>query len=372
MEEPREETGRARLVVGALVVVVALGIAWKTFGGLSWDSSTSADAATGDRAAESQAPAVLEHQVDGRRALERFRDSCDDVLEDLDKLKGAVDEWGSDVLSLREGPRGRRVASDPASVATMAELLERKVPSARDVAADKRTVRDLRTWVGEQLDQSGPLGTLSSTTQAELDDVAARVSATLPQLLADLEAVRGIVASATARGVTAEKGLAQTIADNRAAEAATQAATERRRQEEQAAAELAAEEEAHRLKVRAESSEVKKLYSAFLSKGHYECKNGTRLGGPPKPVSLENLKWWGVQTDVELFAAFACVRDVPYNRQGIAGKPSGLAILAFSGNDRPGAGDFPSTEEEWDLWEERRKEFNELVPNFLELGMLRP
>lgn len=298
--------------------------------------------------------------------LERFRDDAADLLRDLDELEQLAETWTNEVEPLRSNGDGRLLAANLAYAEAVSALLEKERLPAEGRRSLRRTVERLREPISERLETSNPVP-LEEERRAELDEIGQRVGAAIASYEDDLDEVRALLASARAEGLAPGETLEDVLAADRAAQAARFAELEQQQRDEREAAELAVKEEKERLRARAVDPDTQRLYGAFLGKGHYECREGRTMSGRPKPVSVANLRHWDVLGQVDRFASFACVRDVMYKVPGKVAQP-----LGFSGNDRLGVSDYPESEEEWDEWERRMAEFNELVPTFLELGMLRP
>ena len=360
-EEGRSDKKVVLCSLGALLIAGAGVGAWK-YGA----PSSTAEAPSVDEPGSPPVTTTESELSEQRLPLERFLMGTAEGLDRLDDLEECEGRWRAEILPLLTNEAGRRLAADEASVAAMAEILARPRASAERIASYRSELAFLSNPVRADVRDGPPFQPPSKARCDAQWDLRGNVFRELEAYWNDLQFVSDLVA-ASSKVPPGENELKEAISELRIAAAKEKAQAMLELRAEEASAEREAELEESRLLTLAQSPETRRLYSAFLAAGHYECRNGAKLPGPPGPVSLANLRYWNVIGDVARFAGFACVRDVPFKKPG-----HGLQWLLFSGNDRPGVADFPETEAQWAEWEERRKQFAELTPVFLDLGLLRP
>jgi hypothetical protein len=114
-----------------------------------------------------------------------------------------------------------------------------------------------------------------------------------------------------------------------------------------------------RLKMLANDPAIQEKYAALLDKGHVLIGHPEHFGNfkdkteRALPASLTAVQHHGYLNKVESFAKLLC------------------GINKMSANDRRKRSDYPKTEDDWKRWEEMRREFAELAPIWVEMGLLR-
>ena len=302
-----------------------------------------------------------------RRPLERFVQAAKGLHVDIDSLEQCFQKWRTDILPLRTNEAGGRIAADPTRVQAMRAVFSHEHPGKNEVAQLRTNVDMLSAGVEADLADGAPYNELEPLRRTELDELKASAREALARFQEDFQLVDDLVIASRSEVPTVP--LSDALAALRTKEADQSAARLLEVQQEREGAKEAAARETQRLLELAQAPETRRLYSAFLSKGQFNSRTRGNDPGPPRPVSLANLNYHGVLSDDYLFASFACGRSCEYRAQGVH---PGHGTLVFSSNDRPAAPDFPKTDAEWATWKNRREQFNELVPTFLELGLLRP
>lgn len=351
------------VMLGALGTLVVGTAAWK----LDVFEPSSPEPVSAAAKATPQAAPPPRSDFSARRPLERFVQAAKGLHDDIDSLEDCVQKWRTDILPLRTNEAGGRIAADPARVQAMQTVLSHEHPGKDEVAQLRTTVDMLSAAVEADLADGAPYNALEPLRRTELDELKTSARQALALFQQDFQLVDSLVIAS--RNETPTEPLFEALAALLTKEAEQRAAILLEEQQERDAAKEAADKETQRLLELAQAPETKHLYSAFLSKGQFNSRTRGNDPGPPWPVSLANLNYHGVLSDDYLFASFACGRTCEYRAQGVH---PGHGTLVFSSNDRPTAPDFPKTDAEWATWKNRREQFNELVPTFLELGLLRP
>jgi len=362
---------RLAIVGGCVLACFALVVA---FAGKDWFATSTTQAATTTAPTTSGTPGSTAADLAQRsnfraqRDLERFRDDAEELLEELEALDRAAKDWETDVLPLRTNNDGKLLAAKTAYAEAAALLLEKERVTAAECSRMRRTVDSLLEPVTDRLADKDFVP-LEEDRRAERDQLGARVRSALAAYSDDLDAVRGLLAAARSENLTpSTTALGQALADLRmehAAKAAQRVSDQRAADE---AAALTADQKRAELRRRALDPDVQRPYSAFLTKGTYNpTSNSVVFQRPPgTPVMVKVLRKWNVLDSVTNFAGFACVRHTQHE-SGAAGY-----LYQFGNNDRPGATDFPTDEAGWELWRNRLEEFQELMPIWLEEGLLVP
>ena len=302
-----------------------------------------------------------------RRPLERFVQDAKQLHTVLDSLDTCLDKWHTFILPLGTNEAGGRLAANPARVEAMRQVFSRERIEEEEIAQLRSTTRMLGADVEADLADGAPYRALEPLRRSELDELAATAQQLLADFREDFTLVDGLLFTSRKEAPTEPLYEAIDVLNNERVGQSAEAFLQEQQKRE--GAKTAAAEESQRLLELAQAPEITRLYSAFLWKGHFNSRTRANDPGPPHPVSLANLHYHGVLSDDYLFASFACGRTCKYRAQGVH---PGNGTLVFSSNDRPTVPDYPKTDTEWETWKKRREQFNELVPTFLELGLLRP
>lgn len=363
------ENAASSIPTGAVLcgmMVLAAGVsAWKLGLVETRGPTPSASPQSGQTSAEDRVDASA---VKARLHLERFRSSVAEVEDQISTLRAKAQGRHGTIRGFETNDAGKRIASDEEALVTARGLLRKSRIEVSGVDALGQRVSYITDYVQALLAAGPPYTRADLALADELAHLRSEVHSHDEALSDDL-AVAVALLSRTRDNSPAETTLRDAIEaydeEQAALEGERLAATAREREE----AELASKVEEERLRELAGSAEIGRLYSAFLSKGHFNSRTRQVEPGPPFPVSVTNLNWHGVLSDDYLFASFACGRPCEYQGQGIH---PGSGTLVFQRNDRPTAIDYPTTDDQWTVWRERREQFATLVPTFIELGMLRP
>ena len=395
MEPEDQVTARPPLVGIAVVSVIGVLLvgALVYLASERWSGGNSAFASTSSPAGGSQPSGGGSHEADTLAAIRaqkaaeleaeqssaavQARLDVNRLMNQVGGVESLVGELDAELLVWREkmepllaNDAGKRVAANEALTRTfMAAWHRTGRPTSRDTASLKSRVATVRGEL-ERILAAEPVSLPEQTESVlseNLDMEERTATKMLERLKNDRRALEDIVARAHANSPSDEtlQRVMETLERTDAADelAATIAREDAARAAKEERENAIAEEEA-RLRRIAEDPDVQKLYSAFITKGSYSPRanyhEADKAFIPPKGVSVSDLRDWDVLSNVEHFQAFARCKQTARGHM-------------FDRNKRTPLNEpEPKTSEEWDVWQQRMDQFNELVPIYREMGLLEP
>lgn len=337
----------------------------------------------------------------------RFKSRVEEVREQLQAVSQDNDVWSSLTKELPHNEAGRRIAGSPTHVDQFHALVVRPRTPARGLTTIRETLDVHLQTAQEYLSQSGNTAIPSPALTRELDDASSNVQALAQEYREDRLALQTLVsetdsvamaeqpleqvleqrtaavareyreqlakakadAEAEAQRILREteaagiKAKAEAEANRRAVLAAVEAQRIRYETEQhmisqkEAAAKKQRDDEAKRLRALAQDLVIQSRYSPFLKAGHFQFGGlPFRKSDRPLPVSFGELSNKGFLDSVESFAK-AMSRSPAPNWSTI--------------NDRPTYA-LPRTTAEWAEMDRLWKQFLQLAPVWIEMGLLRP
>jgi len=387
---PAVSTSIVVWIVGSVLALLFV-VALFYLGSLRWRSSPtdqSAGVAFGDTTERATVRAIQrEAATAASLELDRLQSRVEQLLRQADQLDTLRSEWPDLLDRLQTNEDGRALAAQPENVKAFTMLqradfgptalagdvrrratqllgdikLARTTPDnawspgrtslvpveqdETDIAAAIRTYQDAKQQLQSMIESGRRAGTSPLTLQQAIRDVQADAGEDQARLLAAAkDAADRIVAEALAKA-EADKVLALGDAQRMKLETETQQIREQSRLE--------------RLTALANDPSIKEKYAALTDKGHIQFawasiggRIVTRKTDRAQPMSLTALQSTTVLSNVESFARLMC----GYN--------------ACAANDRRKRTDYPKTEEDWKRWDEMFRDFKQLAPIWVEMGVL--
>lgn len=375
------------IVGSVLTLLFVVGLFY--LGSLRWRSSPtdSGGVAFGDTAEKATVRAMQQEAASVAAVeLDHIQSRINETIRQADQLDRARTEWTALTERLFHDDDGRLIAANTDTVKAFLAL-ERTVFAPASLAEDIRRrsnqlLQDIRAARADRTNAWTP--GRPTLALIEPDEAAVALALTayrdgIQNVLAMIETGRQAGPASTtlqeaiktvdaeyarqqARAIAAARdAAAQTVADSLAKAEADKvlAQGDAQRLQLEAEAQQAREQgRVERLKILANDPSVQQKYTAVLDKGHVLITS-TEYTGHFKwkseralPASLSEVQKHGHVRTVENFAKLMC----------------GIGNLAA--NDRRKRSDYPKTDEDWKRWEDMRREFTELAPIWVEMGLL--
>lgn len=376
------------LVIGGVVVFLfVVGLFY--LGSLRWHgNSSSSSAATAATADHATVQSMQQEQATVAAVeLDRIQSRINEVIRQAEQLGQARTEWTTLTQRLLTDNDGRLIAAQPDRVkAFIAMQRQEHAPSGLSEDIKRRAnqlLQDIRAARANSASAWSPgrptlaliepdetaVSNALKTYRDAIQQVLALVQAgrdtepapaTLQEAINDVEALyarQQAAAIAAARDEaerTAASALAKAEADKTLAVGEAQ-----RLQVEADTQKLREQARVERLKSLAADAAIQAKYTPLLDKGYVQLGwnyNRGRVANQKteraQPLSLSAIQYAGLLKNVEAFAQLMC----------------GVGDTAT--NDRRKRSDYPKNEEDWKRWEEMRREFSELAPIWVEMGLL--
>jgi hypothetical protein len=313
---------------------------------------------------------------------------ADEATRAVADLTGELDAWQAEVDPLLENDTGRRIAANAEATGTFATVQRAPRPLKADAdsyqsqiaalvqpvktALDQQNfdylpgdglAKDLDAIKSEAAAKAAKLRDARKQVQALARDAQASPPASVPlrQAMIDLDTRH---AQERNQAIQQAEETARKAADAKLAELRAQAAND-----EAASQERKLKTEMRRKK--AEDPTIQDRYKPFLAKGRFVFNqdgsgNGRTYSDIPAPASLRELREHGVlKNEFTFWATGAALGgNSPAYKHGY--------FKQGDGNDRPAWTGYPNTEEDHKLVLERYREFLDLAPIWVEMGVLRP
>lgn len=375
-------------ILGSVLTLLFV-VALFYLGSLRWRGS-SADNSAGPAASTAEHATLRAIQQEAATAasleLDRLQARVEELLRRADQLDSLRSEWPPLLDRLLTDEDGRALAGRPENVKAFMTL-QRADYAPQTLVADVRrrgtqVLDDIKRARGTPDNAWSPGRTAITPIERDEADIAAAVRVyqdTRQQLLAMIESGRRAGPSPLAlqqaiRDVQAEYGEEQARLVAAAKDTAARIVAETLAKSE--SEKVLAEGDAQRLKVETETQRIREQarverlrtlasdvniqekYSAFLDAGTivFSMRNDLYFGKERTerkfPASLTQLRQGGHLNSAESFAKVMC----------------GIGPLAA--NDRRKRADYPRNEDEWKKYEEFYREFIELAPTWVEMGLL--
>lgn len=330
--------------------------------------------------------------------LQAARRSGDQALKAVADLEAELQVWNEQVVPLLGNEQGRFLAGEPTFVKAFDTLFRAGRASRDDAQAARKRIDTLLKPIDQALRSEGVVYAPSHQVVPQLESDRDAAQAQAADYRQARESIQALLADARRAGKSAPTTLAEAIDGVKmdyAQRRATLIAAARDRVEEENSQKLViieeekhrqiaeaervrreSELEAQRLNVQAQTRQfvdrarleriralagdpnVRDKYSAFLDPGHVVFMPNDLYFGKHRterkvPASLSDLQRNGHLANAVAFGKAMC------------------GIGPMSVNDRRTRADYPANEEAWKVYEELYREFRELAPEWVRMGMLR-
>lgn len=330
--------------------------------------------------------------------LQAARRSGDQALAAVAELESELKTWNEQVAPLLNNEQGQFLAGDATFVKAFDTLFRTERASRDDAQATRQRIDTLLKPIDQALRSEGAVYAPSHQVVPHLEAARDEVRAQAAEYRQARESIQALLADARQSGQSSPVTLAEAVDRvkmNYAQHRAALIAAARDRVEEENTVKLVAlEEEKHRqiteaervrreaeleaerlkvdtqtrlfqdrarlerIRALAEDPNVRDKYSAFLDPGHILfMKNDVYFGKQRTerkvPASLSDLQHNGHLSSAVAFAKAMC------------------GVGPMSVNDRRTRADYPANEQAWKTYDALYREFCELAPEWVRMGLLR-